>query len=218
MTKIRNKVGRFYRGVWKTWQARLYGFTPLAGGIGDLITNSMKEIIRTKDRTPWAYDCLVECFDLLIAGIRWPNDIDDEIPEDRQCKNRIDSWLFKMKFKILNGINKKLKALEMKTIKFTCKYRWQGDMTRDPYVGALAGAIEMDVFQLVYTVSIPFYLWRPATWTWHKYLKDPTQKNFNRWMRAERNAAIFRIKGFVTELITLRRDAAVKMYNYTLTN
>ena len=210
MNKTRNKVGRFYRGEWKQWQSDLYKFTPDHGGIGDLITNSMKEIIRTQDRSEWAYDCLTECFDLLIAGKRWADDIDDEIPDDRECKNRIDSWLFKMKFKFLNSINKKRRAKGKKKIQFTCKYRAQTDITRDSYISSFAAAVDMNVLQLIYTVSIPFKLYRGTTWKWHKYLKEPTDLNYAKWIIAENRASWFKVKGFVTELITLRRDAAEK--------
>jgi hypothetical protein len=190
-------VDGFYRGPVHQWETDLYGYR-LASGYGDLIANNMKRIIADQDRSLWAYNCLHECFDLLKAGIRWPDYINDQIPPDRQCRSRFESWLNKMKFRAAKRLN----------IKTTCKYRWQGDMTRDCYIYFLACAIELDK---IVDISIPWYLYRGAVWKWHRYLKDPTEKNWVKWRMAENRAAIFKVKGFVNELRQHRYDAAQKV-------
>ena len=204
MSKL-TKIGDWYRGTIEKWETDWFGFE-MVNGVSDLITNNMRLIKRTKDRTPWAYECLERCFDLLREPKRWPDDIDLLIPDHRQCKTRIGSALYKHKFRIAKRLN----------IETTGKFRSQGDMTRDPYIDALACAVDMGVMDFVHTVSIPWYLYRPTTWTWHKFLKDPTDKNYVNWKLAEYISAVFKAKDFVHELKRQRREAAEKVYLLSL--
>jgi len=192
-------INGYYRGPFKKWETDLYRFR-MRSGFGDLITNNCKEIIRTEDKSEWAYECMANCFELLRWEQRWTDTIDMEIPSDRQCKTRLCSWLNKMKFRIAKKLG----------IKVMVKYRSQGDLTRDIYIAAIACAVYLNRLQFI-QISIPWYLWRPTTWTWHKYLKNPTDKNLHRWERAEHNAARFKVKGFVDELVALRRVAVLRL-------
>lgn len=197
------KIGDWYLGSIKAWQTDLYGYE-MESGVGDLISNNTALIKRTKDRSIWAYECVARCFNLLSQGKRWTDDIDKDIPKDRQCKTRLCSFLNKTKFHILKKLGVK---------RFMVKSRSQGDMTRDPYIYAIACVVDMDLLSWVHDISIPWYLWRATTWKWHKYLKNPTEKKYRRWERAERISAMFKAKDFVHELKRHRREAAWKIEN-----
>lgn len=197
------KIGDWYLGPIKPWQTDLYGYE-MFSGCGDLISNNTGLIKRTKDRSVWAYECIERCFDLLKERKRWPDDINDKIPNDRQCKTRLCSFLNKTKFNILKKLGVK---------GFMVKSRSQNDCTRDPWVYSIACAVDMDLMQFVEVASIPWYLYKPTTWTWHKYLKNPTERNYFNWKLAEDISAVFKTKDFVHELKRHRREAAVKVYN-----
>lgn len=198
------KQESWYMGPVKQWETDLYGYE-LASGYGDFITNNCKMILKTRDKSEWAYNLMVRCFDLLARNKRWPHQIDDLIPSKRQCKTRLCSLYNKTKFRWAKRLG----------ITVTCKSRSHGDMTRDPYIAAIACAIYLNRLQFI-NISIPWYLYRGTTWTWHKYLKNPTDRNRTRWERAERRAAWFKVKDFVTVLVMLRREA-VERFSMNLT-
>ena len=85
------------------------------------------------------------------------------------------------------------------------KYRSQTGMTRDPYIGAITSHMKM-YGKVSEGLSIPWYLWTPRTWNWHKYLKtgkmwrlnlydrfkpkEPHKKDFVNVLRNQREIAI----------------------------
>ncbi len=198
------KIDQWYLGIINNWQTKLHGFA-IRSGIGDLISNNTALIRETFDRSDWAYGCLEACFELLSYRKRWPDWMDRKIPRDKQCKTRLCSFLNKSKFYIAKWIYG-----EKVCDKITTKYRSQGDMTRDPYINAIACAVDMNRLQLVDTVSIPWYLWRPSTWRWHKYLKKPTDRNYRRYVKAELRWNWFWVPEFVVGLRRKRVETAVK--------
>ncbi len=198
------KVGDWYLGPVNDWETELYGFEKRSG-FGDLISNNTARIRETSDRSPWAFECLKRCFILLGLRKRWPDWMDIMIPKDRQCKTRLCSVLHKLKFyigKCICGDN---------GCKFTVKYRSQGDMTRDPYINAIACAMDMGELHLIGNASIPWYLYRPATWAWHKYLKAPTTKNYERYVKVEQRWDWFGVPEFVVGLRQKRWETAERM-------
>jgi len=50
-----------------------YFYLDLSSGNGDLLFNTCRVIIETKDNSDWAYRSLIECIDCLDKRKRWPN-------------------------------------------------------------------------------------------------------------------------------------------------
>lgn len=210
------KVGKYYLGPIKSWETWWNGYA-MRSGVGDFITNQMKELLKRGDKSPEAISVLKDCVILLKVGSRWPWIYQKVIPTDRQCKNRMDSWYNKMKFKVLKRtfIPDWVKNHDSRFSRWVYKIirrktRAWTDMTRDPYIAVVGYAVEVGRYDLVEEITIPRYLWRGTTWKWMDYLNDPTDENRARWILAEKRAAIFKTKGFVNELITIRLNAANK--------
>ena len=144
------KEGGFYRGIEKQWQVDRYGFHPRA--LFDLIYVTMRKIIDEDDHSEWAYEALEKCADLLVNGIRYP----DEYRPANMAKNRIDEAVSKVMYKL--GITKYQ------------KYGPNCKLTRDPYIYFYAACVMLDRKQFISAVKIPWYLYRPNTWRWRKYL------------------------------------------------
>jgi len=64
-------------------------------GNGDLLYNTCRMIIETNDKSQWAVDSLVDVFDCLIIGIRWPDDMAEHIHTitHRQDEMTQDPWI-----------------------------------------------------------------------------------------------------------------------------
>jgi hypothetical protein len=64
-------------------------------GNGDLLYNTFRVIIETDDHSPWAYKALERCFDCLVWGIRWPDDMAQYIKVDpvKQYLITRDPWI-----------------------------------------------------------------------------------------------------------------------------
>ena len=200
------KIGFWWLGPVKDWQTRLHGFE-IRSGVGDLISNNVKRIRLTEDRSEWAYECLDVCFDLLKNDKRWDDDLNDLIPPVLQCKSRVETFLYKFKFHLWKRINKRRVKKGKEEKQIFCKYRWQGDMTRDPYIQAIATTVHLDKLDPISEVSIPWYLYKPTTWRWHRYLKKPTARNYRRWDRAEKVSALFsNVPEFASGLRATRRE------------
>ena len=152
----------------------LWGYVK-RGQVADFISTNCRMIRETEDKSPWAYNLFWICRGLLREGKRWPDALQVEIPPERQCRTRLGSFYNKMKFQVCKHILK----LPDKT--YTQKSRSWGDMTRDPYIQAFATAIYLGKTDIIHEISIPYYLYRPKTWTWHKYLKKPTKRNLRRY-------------------------------------
>ena len=179
----------------------LWGYVK-RGQVADFISTNCRKIRETEDKSPWAINLFGICCNLLKEGKRWPDALQVEIPRDRQCKTRLGSFFNKYKFQVCKHV------LKLKDETYTQKSRSWGDMTRDPYIQAFATAIYLGDLKPIYEISIPFYLYRPKTWTWHKFLKKPTEKNLRRYNFWKKFSPTTKL-GFVKGLQVLR-DYAVE--------
>ena len=170
----------YYIGEIEQWQTDLYGY-PLERGYGDFITINCKMILKTKDKSPWALELFEKCKFLLRERQRWPEFLQEQIPWERQCKTRLGSLYNKEKFRHYKRVNKRREERGEEKLKYTCKYRSWRDMTRDGYFAALACAVFLNDKQFIKDISMPWYLYRPNAWVWHKYLKNPTEKNLAKY-------------------------------------
>lgn len=64
-------------------------------GNGDLIYNTFRCIIESGDKSDEAYESMLNCFDCLNRGLRWPNFMNDVIKlgEERQSDMTQDAWI-----------------------------------------------------------------------------------------------------------------------------
>ena len=170
----------WYMGPIKQWETDLYGYE-LASGYGDFITNNCKMILKTKDKSEWALALFEKCKFLLREGFRWPCHLQKNIPKKRQCKTRLGSLYNKEKFRHYKRKNKRRVKAGKEKIKITCKARAWRDCTRDSYISGIACAVSLNDIQFIKDISIPWYLWRPNTWAWHRYLKKPTEKGLAKY-------------------------------------
>ena len=200
------KNGWCYRGPIKDWETRLYRYE-LASGYGDFIGINCKMIMKTEDKSDWALDLFSWCKFLLRKRLRWPCFIQIFIAEEHQCKTRLCSLYNKTKQRWGKRRNERRVKNGKSKIQTHCKYRSRSDMTRDPYISGIACAMFLEDMDFINEISIPYYLWRAPTWTWHKYLKDPTDRNYKKWKRAERIASWFKINNVAGSLIMQRREA-----------
>ena len=141
----------FYRGPVKEWQKEQYGFDPR--GLYDIIYNTCRKIIDDKDQSQWAIDALFSCANLLLWGIRYPWNY---APEN-MARNRVDAWISRILYEM--GYRK------------TMKYGCIKTLSRDPFIYVLACAIHLGTPEIINVLSIPWYLWRPKVWAWHRALK-----------------------------------------------
>jgi len=181
------KENGLYWDAEKNWQKEQYGFYPR--GLFDVIYNTMRKIIEDGDHSEWAHSAIDTCSTLLQSGIRYPVSY---IP-DNMAKNRLDlAW---NKLMHAEGKNQKYGPI--------CK------LTRDPYIYLFTACAIMDREEVIVSMTIPWYLYRPLVWQWHKYLKNPTLKNLKHYERMEnRNHPR---KEFVKNLQRYRR-LAVNLY------
>ena len=195
----------YFIGLIEKWQINVYGYV-LESGTGDFGTNNCKKIIKTEDKSKWAFRLFKKCKFLLRERLRWPEFLQEQIPEKRQCKTRLCSLYNKERFRHFKRVNERREKKGEEKVKFTCKSRSWRDMTRDPFIAGIACAVFLDDIQFIKDISIPWYLWRPNTWAWHRYLKNPTEKRFLRYEFWD-NFLNFSKKEFVSVLKELRAYA-----------
>lgn len=132
------------------WQVDKYDQDVMSKG--DCIYNTCRKIIDEQDRSEWAYNALEICADLLKQNKRWP----DWMNHERDTKNRIEWWWSKLLW-------------NLDLIK-TQKYRPQSSLTRDPFIYFYTACVVLDRKEWIEDVEIPWWLYRPNTWRWRKYL------------------------------------------------
>jgi len=131
-------------------------------GKGDLIFNTCKKIYTDQDRSNWAYSSLDACHLLLWDGKRWPNRMNKDAPE-----KDVNSWARR----IINRTLNKLFGMSL-------PYRFQGRMTRDPFIAWYNLAIYLDESAYVEQLRMPWYIYSPKTWRWRRRLIKDTRKDF----------------------------------------
>ena len=85
--------------------------------------------------------------------------------------------------------------------------REQDSMTRD--VGIYMLCCSLYIHGIIFSYSIPWYLYSPQVWAWHRYLKNPTQFRLKWWRFLERLSTPR--KGYAIELKRMRGEA-VKLF------
>ena len=158
-----DKVGGFWRDEQKLWQKLRYGFYPC--GLFDLLYNTCRKIIDDKDFSPWAYEALERCADLLSRGIRYPG-------IEQMAKNRVGLRISKILYRL-------------RLVKHQ-KYGPNTKLTRDPYCYFFIACVVLDRRQFIQAIKVPWYLYAPHFWAWKRYLDNPTAKNKKKWLRLER--------------------------------
>jgi hypothetical protein len=178
------KINGWYRDDLKPWELEIYGFYPR--GLGDLIFNNLQKIIEDDDKSDWARQIFDECTVLLMQNKRWP----DEMNPSRMCKSKACSAYNKTKFQVAKLFNKDVKL----------KYRWQKDMTRDPWVIYYAACVHFDEREFI-QLKPPWWLWRPTLWALRKAMLGK-RNNYTFW---EQGFKLFKQKDFVANLEKWRR-------------
>ena len=210
MTETTWKKG-FFKKDWywiqpsEQWITDLFGFEA-PRGVGDFVYNQCRMIKEDEDKSSWAFYNFEQCKFLLREGFRWPCHLQKNIPKKRQCKTRLGSLYNKEKFRHYKRKNKRRVKAGKEKIKITCKARAWRDCTRDSYISGIACAVSLNDIQFIKDISIPWYLWRPNTWAWHRYLKKPTLRReavYDFWA----NFLNFSKKEFVSVLKELRAYA-----------
>lgn len=157
------KLVGWYRGPKKEWENDKYGFYPR--GMGDLIFNNMKKIAQDGDTSEWALWNFHKCLLLLQHRERWPDWMEADINRFARCRPH---WWFS-KWKYEKGVcDQQL-------------FRPRKSMTRDPFIAFFHCAVVNGWDWGLYRVRIPFWLYSPKTWAWHRLLKNPTERNFKRY-------------------------------------
>ena len=170
------KDGFFYRRSDPPWAIRLYREN--TWDKGDLLSNTLKEIVDTEDCSEWAHDSLAACFALMVEGKRWP----DRMNQGIDCGGFICFYWQKFKFQILKWAERlyrsadsadswKYKTGRKIAYSIHCKFGPQANPTRDPWTYGMVAAHMMD--SPVFFVFRPQRrLWRPGFWSWMDYLES----------------------------------------------
>ena len=132
-------------------------------GIYDLIYNTCGKIAYDKDTSEWAYQALLKCFILLCGRRRYPDGID----YSEAASTLIGMILGRSTNKITYFIDRVFKT----NIRTHFPFRYQYRMTRDPYIAFFTACKVLGEQRKIELITIPIYLYRPNTWSWHKYLK-----------------------------------------------
>lgn len=160
-------------GLWfresKFWEESKYGFAP--EGLGDVIFNTcdrlMQQILDESDR-PWQIGALTISSLCLINRLRWPEWVNR--PADRIAKNWWDWTWSRILYQL--GINKMV------------KYRYQKDITRDPFIMFYCCSLTYNLPGHL-NIRMPWYLWRPTVHNWYKYLVTKDEKYLRKYERWE---------------------------------
>ena len=139
-------------------------------GKGDLISNTCRKIFDEGDTSPWAYEALVLCADLLAARKRWPDFM------NQSCDAK--TWL---------GAHISHLLYDLGLVKLR-KFRNQKGMTRDPYTNFYGMCMLLDRKQFIEAITIPWRLYSPEVFTWRKRLLRPHKEKYvndQRYLRAK---------------------------------
>jgi hypothetical protein len=197
------KDGYFYRAQSPKWELDVYGFTP--NGKGDLISNTMAKIIDDQDRSEWAYDSFLMCFDLLRAGIRWP----DRMNSSKDAPNRI-VWYLKKRFWKLGVRDEGKKPYPQWYLKLLkkigrpdyCPYRPQTSMTRDPWILTYACDSQWDYISFIEYFKPPWWLYRPEVWAWRRALLGKWNLyKLWRWMTPPRRNFVISLQKYMDQAL-----------------
>lgn len=178
------------------WELDIYGFDPC--GLGDCITNTMREDIKTGEIIH-----LQTCSDLLIAGKRWP-DSGIEGFDNLIARNRIDwEWSKLRRWFIRMFIDKSY---------MECKFRPQYGPTRDPYCWYYSACILADPDKIykdfIKVVKVKWWLHTSLTfWAWVQFIKFGRCGKLYVWLESRGNNK----HGYVQRMKAIRMRAFNKI-------
>ena len=134
------KEGYFYVREYESWMKPGEQY-------GDVIYDTLRKIIETKDKSDWAKISFSICRNLLWEGKRWPLYMEEEI-----------------------GERKEIPILKRFIVNNKRQVRSQLSITRDPFIALYACAVHLEI-RLEIMPKIPFWLYSPTTWSWIRALK-----------------------------------------------
>ena len=172
--------GHYWLDFCRAWDMRIYGGEP--HGKGDLGFNTCDQIIRDKDRSPWAHDATFACQDLLFCGARWPRSMNQDI----DAKSRL-RWRWSAAWKRIvrdkkGHLNKFGRWCEKIGLPIYVKYRFRGRLTRDPYTAFYAACLDLGHPELIPDTPPVWYVYNPAFWSWYRYLCTKEEKYLKRYL------------------------------------
>jgi len=178
----------------KPWQ--LEQFRQDGKAKGDIIYNTCRKIIDDDDRlavikTPWYYNALSICADLLLRRVRWP----DEFNHPNDAKNIFQYWISKWRYDC------GLSSWRL--------MRPQTNMTRDPFIYFYALCVHLDRLQFIEVVTIPLHLFRLKTWLWRKALITGKRNKLYEWLETSKDHKLeyaqllkhYRMKAYETRVL-----------------
>lgn len=141
------KEGWFYVKNASKWDINVrWKFVRCA--IADIIYDTLRKIIETNDKSPWAIIAFYYCEDLLRSGERWPDYLEKQVP-----------YHWKRNFPIL-------KRFYFKNASW---YRSQYSVTRDLHILLRACAVHLGLDPSI-RPSLPLLKYSPKTWSWARAL------------------------------------------------
>jgi len=176
------KDGYFWVDPTQKWANDYYGY--VTNNKFDTAHNTCDRIVIEDDRSDWAEKAVFACFKLLYRKPRrrWPVRLDH--PKDSM------SWLHWRGRQLLRWLY----------LIDSPPYGWVHRMSRDPFIALISAATMFpEIHLIIDVISIPWYLYRPNTWRWHRKLKKDNRKEY------------------VKELDYLRAKAIVNNHEYTYT-
>jgi|GEM_PF-6486593 len=170
-----------------------------SNGKGDLIFNTCNKIIEDGDRSLWAFASINICAGSLRRRERWPDG------EEWEHYNDVDTWAQRIVNLAWNKFRFWIYKRSGRYIGKRLPFRYQGRMTRDPFIAWGAACAQRCYLIKAYRVSPPWYIYTPSFWAWWKYIITHDEKYLKRyrfWRQYSRPK-----KDFVIRLNELREQA-----------
>ena len=119
---------------------------------GDFLPHQGSKIVYHKDKSDWAFTCLIWTCDLMFKHKRWP-DIMNEHP------SVVDTWIGRIVNRTIN-----------KLFNTHLPYRYQGRMVRDSYTAIYPALILHGLRWMIRDLRPAWYVWTPGFYCWRQYL------------------------------------------------
>jgi len=164
-----------------------------SNGKGDLIFNTCNRIVIQVDKSDWAKQAILYCWILLWVRKRWP----DRMTHPMDAK----SWFWRAVNRTVN-----------KMFDTNLPFRAQKRMSRDPFKAWICACTVVGAYRKMQLLTIPFYLYRPATWSWYRFIRKGNRfwwKMYLFWKKFS-----FSKKDYVIRLHELMEEAADRRIIY----
>lgn len=167
MNKLRDtvEIGEWYKDGY-FWRKKSRDGSD---GKGDLIFNTTYKIFVDKDKSPWAYESINACSQLLNDRKRWADHMWQSLDAE--------SWIERI-------IVRSLKKLGMPPNRY--EFRYQGRMVRDSFISLYHTAMYLKYEQIIIDTPMVWYTYSPETWRWKNRLIVDDRLKFKVrlwWMR-----------------------------------